>query len=64
VEEYIKMLDKIGNFIMGVTGICILTIIFVMGLVLFGLFASLAFALLPYVIFGFLIVWVAKAVFS
>ena len=58
------MLDKIGNFILGVTGICILTIIFVMGLVLFGFFASLAFAFLPYVIFGFLIVWLSKAVSS
>ena len=47
-----------------VVGGCVFSVLLVMGFVLFGLAVSFVFALLPYVILGFLVAWVLKALTS
>ena len=46
---------------LGVFGLCIFAFALVMGFVIFGLALSLFFALLPYLILGYLVAWVIKA---
>lgn len=54
-------MKKFGDFMLGVFGLCIFAFALVMGFVIFGLALSLFFALLPYLILGYLVAWVIKA---
>ena len=58
------MMDKLGDFMLVVVGGCVFSILLVMGFVLFGLAVSFVFAILPYVLLGFLVAWVLKALTS
>jgi lipopolysaccharide/colanic/teichoic acid biosynthesis glycosyltransferase len=59
-----KMIKRLLDFLIGIFGICIFCILFVMALSLMVLVASFCFALLPYVIFGLVCAWLLNSVIS